>query len=99
MSAVQYFRTIINYAQRLKIPAVLTDASSHTIQRPTLLAQFLKLNSGLPADGIEFHCQSNHGTTVLTHVSICYNSNGTYKACANHEISNCPKSFTIQGTY
>ncbi|MHA3082514.1 ribonuclease T2 family protein [Acinetobacter sp. ANC 5383] len=99
MSAAQYFRTIINYAQHLKIPAVLTDASSHTIQRQTLLAQFLKLNSGLSADGIEFSCQNNHGTTLLTHVSVCYNSNGSYKSCTSHELSNCPKNFTIQGTY
>ena len=99
MPAVQYFRTIINYAQRLKIPAVLTDASSHTMQRQTLLAQFLKLNTGLPADGIEFFCQKNQNTTLLTHVSVCYNNSGAYKACAGQDISNCPKNFTIQGTY
>ncbi|WP_171294381.1 ribonuclease I [Acinetobacter sp. MB5] len=99
MSAVQYFRTIINYAQRLKIPAALTDSASHNIQKKALLTEFLRLNSGMSSDGVEFYCQKNHGTTLLTHVSVCYNSNGTYKACSSHEISNCPKKFTIQGTY
>ncbi|MFT4021720.1 MAG: ribonuclease I, partial [Acinetobacter sp.] len=99
MSATQYFRTIINYAQALKIPSVLTDTSSHTIQKTSLLRQFLNLNPRLPADGMVLTCQSNRHTVLLTHVSVCYQSNGDYKSCGTRVVSNCPATFTIQGTY
>lgn len=99
MNATQYFRTIINYAQDLKIPAVLTDTTSHTIAKTNLEKQFLHLNPRLPADGIVLFCQSNRNTTFLTHISVCYKTNGGYKACTPKIVSNCPNNFTIQGIY
>lgn len=99
MNATQYFRTIINYAQDLKIPAVLTDATSHNVTKASLVKQFLHLNPRLPADGIVLFCQSNRTTTLLTHISVCYKSNGEYKSCSPKIVSNCPNNFTIQGIY
>lgn len=48
MNASQYFRTIINFAERLKIPANLTSSSNVEMQQSTLRQQFTKLNPSLP---------------------------------------------------
>jgi len=99
MNASQYFRTIINYAQNLKIPAVLTDTVSHAIGKQSLEEQFLGLNRGLPARGIQLNCQKDGRNNILTHISVCYKNNGQFKACPVNVTSNCPSQFNIQGTY
>ncbi|MCF8999705.1 ribonuclease T2 family protein [Acinetobacter nectaris] len=99
MNAPQYFRTIINYAQNLKIPAVLTDTISHAMSKQSLEEQFLSLNKGLPAKGIQLNCQKDSHNAVLTHISICYKNNGQFKTCPTNITSNCPPQFNIQGTY
>ena len=40
MNASQYFRTIINFAERLKIPANLTSSTNVEMQQSTLRQQF-----------------------------------------------------------
>lgn len=99
MSASQYFRTIINYAEKLKIPADLTSGVNKEIQKSNLQQQFVRLNPSMPANGIRFSCQSSHSTPILTEVQVCYQVNGTYKQCSSHVVSNCPNEFTIKGSY
>lgn len=100
MNASQYFRTIINYAQNLKIPAILTDSTSHNISKQSLENQFLSLNHGLSDKGIHLTCQKEGRTTFLTHISVCYKTNGQFKNCPDSVlVSSCPNSFNIQGTY
>lgn len=99
MNASQYFRAMTTLAQNLKVPNVLTDATSHAISYQALQDQFVKLNSGLPANAIQFNCQKSGRRTLLTHASICYKSNGQFKACSPHLVANCPTNFLIQGTY
>ncbi|MEB3767101.1 ribonuclease I [Acinetobacter sp. MD2] len=99
MSAAQYFRTIVNYAQELKIPTVMNDPSSHLMSKAALIQQISRLNPRLPIDGMVLTCQSNHKATLLTHVSICYKNNGDYKSCTTKLVSNCPSNLTIQGIY
>ena len=99
MSASNYFRTIINYAEKLKIPEELTSQETQVMQSATLRSKILRLNSGLPAQGVQSGCQLSYAGSILTNIKICYKSNGQYKTCSNSVISNCPASFTIKGSF
>lgn len=98
-NASQYFRTIINFADRLKIPTDLTGSENKQVQHTVLRAQFIRLNPGLSVNGIRFNCQNLRSTPVLTEVQVCYKVNGQFKQCSSHVVSNCPSSFAIQGAY
>lgn len=99
MNASQYFRTVINFAERLKIPADLTSPNTIEVQKENLRQQFTKLNPSLPPNGIRFTCQSSRFDTVLTEIRVCYQKNGQYKQCASHIVTGCPSEFTIKGSY
>lgn len=99
MNASQYFRTIINHADQLKIPDDLTRVESRKVQFSTIRSQFVKMNPKLPYEGIEFTCQMLKGKPVLTDIHICYKPNGQYRKCSANVNSSCPNSFTIQGAY
>lgn len=99
MGASQYFRTIINYAERLKIPAELSSPETRTLPQNHIKLQFLRLNPSLPSTGIQLGCQSYRGEDFLTKVNICYKTNGQYKQCSTAVVSNCPSQITIKGSY
>lgn len=99
MSPSQYFRTMINLAEKLKIPADLSSSENKTVYYQNLKAQFTKLNPSLPANGISFSCQASKSNTILTEIEVCYKVNGQYKQCSSHVVSNCPTSFSIKGAY
>lgn len=99
MSVSQYFRTIINYADRLNIPAVMTRQGEHQIQTSTLQTMFVRLNKGLTAKQIRFQCTRQGKVNYLTTLNICYAPNGKYKSCSNKVVSNCPSTFIIKGSY
>lgn len=99
MNASQYFRTIINLAEKLKIPSELTVYEDRNIQQNYLKAQFLKLNPGMPNNAIHFSCQNIKARPVLTEVKVCYKPNGEYKQCPSQVVSNCPATFDIKGSY
>lgn len=99
MNPSQYFRTMINLAEKLKIPADLTSSENKIVNHQNLKTQFTKLNPTLPINGVSFSCQTSKSNTVLTEIEICYKVNGQYKQCSNHIVSNCPTSFSIKGAY
>ena len=99
MSASQYFRTVINLAEKLKIPTDLTSSENKSVQHHTLIAQFLKLNPSMSNNSIRFSCQNSKSNAILTEIQVCYKVSGQYKQCSNHIVSNCPSSFLIKGTY
>ncbi len=99
MNASQYFRTVINFAERLKVPADLTSPNTIEVQKENLRQQFTKLNPSLPPNGIRFTCQSSKFDSILTEIRVCYQKNGQYKQCANHIVTGCPNEFTIKGSY
>ncbi|MDM1758251.1 ribonuclease I [Acinetobacter piscicola] len=99
MNASQYFRTMINLAEKLKIPADLTSADSRVVYHNQLKAQFTKLNPSLPSNSLNFICQSSRSSTILTEIEVCYKVNGQYKQCSSQLVSNCPNSFSIKGAY
>ena len=99
MNASQYFRTVINYAERLKVPAELTSPETRPMHIANLRLRFLRLNPTLPVNAIKFNCSVSHGTPILTEVKLCYKNNGQYKQCPATVESNCPVSFIIKGSY
>ncbi|WP_171497275.1 ribonuclease T2 family protein [Acinetobacter junii] len=99
MNASQYFRTIINFAERLKIPADLTSPNTIEVQKENLRQQFTKLNPSLPPNGIRFTCQTSKFDSILTEIRVCYQKNGQYKQCSSHVVTGCPSEFTIKGSY
>ncbi|WP_313034116.1 ribonuclease T2 family protein [Acinetobacter sp.] len=99
MNSSQYFRTIINYAERLKIPTELTSPETRVMYQANLRQQFLRLNPSLPANAIQFNCVTSQGNAVLTEVKLCYKNNGQYKRCSVQVENTCPNAFTIKGSY
>ena len=99
MNASQYFRTVINYAERLKVPAELTSPETRPMHIANLRLRFLRLNPTLPVNAIKFNCSVSHGTPILTEVKLCYKINGQYKQCPATVENNCPVSFIIKGSY
>lgn len=100
MNASQYFRDIINKAQNLKIPTLLTGVENKTVQKSTLVSQLYRLNPQLQKDSIHLSCYVGAGNkAILTSMQVCYKVNGQFKQCANNAVSNCPSSFTIMGSY
>ncbi len=98
-NASRYFRTVINYAERLKIPSVMTGQETKQIHTISLQTMFVRLNKGLSANSIRFQCMKHRNTTYLTSLNVCYASDGQYKACSNKVVSNCTGTFTIKGSY
>lgn len=99
MNASQYFRTIINFADRLKVPTVMTAQNTQEIQLNQLKTMFTRLNNGLSNEAIYFQCQSSGGRSYLTSIKICYKTNGQYKSCSTTTTANCPNTLLIQGSY
>lgn len=99
MKANQYFRTIINYADRLKVPEELTGQENLVMPIDALRTKFLKINQGLPENGIRFNCQRTKKGNLLTSIKVCYHSSGKYKQCPENVVNTCAKTVLIKGTY
>jgi ribonuclease T2 len=99
MSPSTYFRTIANYAGRLRVPPEFNASKEITMQRSSLIRQLQMLNSTLPADGIQLRCvqTSRFNAPVLTEMRVCYNPQGQYVSCPATVRSNCPATFIVQG--
>ncbi|XID74463.1 ribonuclease I [Alkanindiges sp. WGS2144] len=99
MTASTYFRTIANYAGRLRVPPEFNAPREVTMQRSSLIQQLQLLNNSLPADGVQLRCTqpSRFSTPVLTELRVCYNASGQYVSCPATVRSNCPATFVLQG--
>ena len=99
MNASQYFRAIINYADRLKVPMDISRAETYQVAASHIQQEFLRLNPQLSAKALHFHCQSQRNMSYLTEVRVCYNAKGQYKSCPQTIQSNCPSRYYIKGAY
>ena len=99
MNATQYFRTIINYADRLKVPHELTEQGTVVLSMDSLRNKFLKINPKLNTHAIRFNCHKTREGSLLTAVKVCFKNNGQYKQCPTNIVNTCPKNVTIKGTY
>ncbi len=99
MNASQYFRAIINYADRLKVPTDISRADTYQVSASHIQREFLRLNPQLNSKALHFQCQSQRNISYLTEVRVCYNAKGQYKACPQALQSNCPTRYYIKGAY
>lgn len=99
MSVSTYFRTIANYAGRLRVPPEFNASGEVNMDRGHLIRQLQFLNTSLPADGVQLRCTQSprFSKPVLTEMRVCYNSSGQYISCPATVRSNCPASFIVQG--
>lgn len=99
MSASTYFRTIANYAGRLRVPPEFNSAGEVSMQRAALIRQLKILNPSLSSDGIQLRCvySPKLDAAVLTEMRVCYNPRGQYVSCPPTVRSNCPANFVVQG--
>ncbi|RKG32231.1 ribonuclease I [Acinetobacter tianfuensis] len=99
MQASQYFRTIINFAEKLKVPEELTSQENHIFQSSVLRSKLQRLNPRLSSQSFEFICQQYGSGSILTEMRVCYRSGGQYKACPAYVQNECPGTFTIKGAF
>lgn len=102
MNASQYFRLMVNYAEKLNMPAEMTTPTTIRISRDGLQQKFVQLNQGMPTSAVQLSCDSasRNSPTLLTNVQVCYQTNGQYKTCRIEQVSNsCPQQVVIQGSY
>lgn len=100
INANQYFRSMINSAEQLKLPPEVTSPTSIRVNRMALKARFIDLNPGLTVDGINFTCMSDRNNNMfLTHINVCYLPNGKFRACSGAWVVTCPNIVTIKGNY
>lgn len=100
MNAPQYFRTMLQLADRLNMPAELSSNQTIHVHRDRLQQRFLQLNRDMPMQAIHLSCHAARGQAVLTQIQVCYKQNGQYQACDVEKArSSCPSQFQILGTY
>lgn len=101
MNASQYFRTMVNFAEKLNMPSEVTSPTSIRMNREGLQQRFSQLNTGMPTTALQLGCGSanRNSPTLLTDIRVCYQTNGRYKTCHVERVSSCPSQFVIQGSY
>ncbi len=98
MSAQDYFRMLMAYANKLKLPEQLNkEGSDQVLDRNLLVTEIMRMNNGLPTKGIYLRCtRKNDEMPMLTEVRVCYKPNGQFTECINSFRPNCPTTITIR---
>lgn len=102
MNASQYFRMVVNFAERLNMPSEVTSPTTIRVNREGLQQKFIQLNAGMPPSALQFGCDSEtrSSQTLLTNIQVCYQTNGRYRTCHVERVgSSCPAQFAVQGSY
>lgn len=99
MSARNYFRTIANYAGRLRVPPEFNADREMVVRNQELLNKLMDLNPGLPMQGLQLRCGQTpkFELPVLMQVRVCYSPQGQYVNCPATVQSNCPARFIVHG--
>lgn len=99
MSVNAYFRTITNYAGRLKVPPEFNADQAIVMRKEQLVRQLVDLNAGLKNNGLQLNCVKNpkFRQPMLTEIRVCYSPNGGYIECPASVVSNCPERFVVHG--
>jgi ribonuclease T2 len=99
MNATQYFRMMVNLAEKLNMPAEVTTPTTISVNFERLKQRFVQLNAGLNSSSIQLSCSNSRGNRVLTKIQVCYSSNGNYRACRTEQVQSCAGQMNIQGSY
>lgn len=99
MSANTYFRTITNYAGRLKVPPEFNADQAVVMRKEQLLRQLVDLNAGLKHNSLQLRCVKTpkFRQPMLTEIRVCYTPTGGYAECPAAVASNCPERFVVHG--
>lgn len=96
-SASEYFRKIIEDADKLKLPQQLYTGNSHTVNTSRFRQQIANLNRNMGTNSVNLICQINHQhQRILTEIQICYDD-VSYQTCSLPSAS-CGKRFVIFGS-
>ncbi|MCC6374647.1 MAG: hypothetical protein IT465_07550 [Moraxellaceae bacterium] len=97
LSAQEYFRAVMSYANKLKLPALFTQEapSDREFEQAFLAQEVQKLNNDLPEKGFYFRCQTHNDKTFLTEVRVCYDKLGQFVSCKKFQ-PNCPNLITLR---
>lgn len=97
LSAQEYFRVVMSYANKLKVPELFTESSpsDREFEQDFLSQEVQKLNTNLPEKGFYFRCQTQQDKTFLTEVRVCYDKLGQFAACKTFK-PNCPNTITLR---
>jgi len=97
LSAQEYFRVVMSYANKLKLPDIFKEESKEdrSFDQEYLTQEIQKMNVGLPERGFYFRCQAKQEKTFLTEVRVCYDSLGQFAECKNFQ-PNCPQMITLR---
>ncbi|PTQ88156.1 ribonuclease T2 family protein [Agitococcus lubricus] len=96
LTAQQYFRAIMSYTNKLKLPEMFKEEGlDRQVDRDELAAAIQKLNTGLPEKGFYLRCQTKQDKTFLTEVRVCYDKEGQFAECKTFK-PNCPDYITLR---
>lgn len=98
MTAREYFRALMSSANRLRLPSQInSEGKDQVMDRNHLVAEIIKLNSGLPEKGIYLRCNGqDNNSQLLTELRVCYKPNGQFTECTTSFRPNCPATVTIR---
>lgn len=101
MNANQYFRLMVNYAERLNMPEELSSPTTLRMNKEWLQQRLIKQNKGLTEQNFQLSCarSDSRSNLFLTTIKVCYQNNGRYKTCQAESQGACPEQFMIQGSY
>lgn len=97
LSAQEYFRVVMSYANKIKLPAFFSEASAtdQDFYQDFLSQELKKINPNLPDKGFYFRCQTQQDKTFLTEVRVCYDKLGQFSDCKTFK-PNCPNVITLR---
>lgn len=95
----QYFRLIINLANRLKLPKELSTGESYRVNKPKFVAKVTGLNHQMTSSSLRLTCRddSKQQQTLLTQMQVCYSQDGSYSSCPVTILDSCSNQFYIRG--
>lgn len=98
MTAREYFRALMSSANRLRLPSQInSEGKDQVMDRNHLVAEIIKLNSGLPEKGVYLRCNGqDNNAQLLTELRVCYKPNGQFTECSTSFRPNCPATVTIR---
>lgn len=97
MSAQEYFRIVMSYANKLRLPNLLKEETrdDREFEQEFLVQEIQKMNVSLPEKGFYLRCQAKQDKTFLTEVRVCYDKLGQFAECKNYQ-PNCPQLITLR---
>ena len=97
LSAQEYFRVVMSYANKLKLPELFSEASAtdREFDQEFLAQEVQRINNNLPEKGFYFRCQTQQDKTFLTEVRVCYDKLGQFADCKTFK-PNCPNTITLR---